>query len=189
MATEHDFSDRKFTALYMGVVTDNADPERVGRVRVRIPGVVEPESAWAFPLGWAAAGGSQRGTFAPPPKGAEVGVFFHQGDPDHPYYISGHPGRGEQPPEALEGTPAEATQLFVHETDRWRLIFDDRAGRELFQIVFKPTGDVIELDGAQLGLRIKATAAIVLESDGSVDIRGSSVTIQGRQVTRNGKAI
>lgn len=189
MPSEHDNQDRKFTALYMGVVVTNKDPNRAGAVRVRIPGVIDTASAWALPLGWPGAGGKQRGGFAPPPEGAEVGVFFHQGDPDHPYYFSGNPGRGEQPPEALEGTEAEATKLFVHETDNWRMIFDDRPSKEMMQIVFKPTGEVIEIDGKRLGIHIKATASVSIECDGAVDIRGSSVTIQGRHVVRNGKPI
>lgn len=189
MATEHDGQHRKFTALYMGVVTDTKDPEKLGRVRVAIPGVVEPESAWAFPLGWPGAGGKKRGFFAVPPEGSEVGVFFHQGDPDHPYYLAGHPGRGEAPDEMDEASVDEATKIQVFETSRYRMTVDDRGPKAQFELKDKVTGDIIELDGKELAIRIKATGGIRIEADGAIDIIGSSVRVQGRLVTPNGKPI
>ena len=79
--------------LYVGEVVDRADPEGLGRVRVRIPGLIEPASAWAFPLGTLGGGTDRRGFFAVPERGAEVGVLFHQGDVDHPFYLAGHWGK------------------------------------------------------------------------------------------------
>lgn len=187
MATEHDNADRKFTALYMGVVVDNKDPEMLGRVRVRIPGVIEPKSAWAFPLGWPGAGGKQKGWFDVPPTDAEVGVFFHMGDVDKPYYLCGHPGRGEAPPEVE--TPEDNELVKVHETKRWRFTLDERPGKAQLQLRDKKTGDVFEIDGVKLGVRIKATSALVLECDGAIDIKGSAVTINGRRLMPNGKPI
>lgn len=188
MANESDGGQRKYVGLYMGVVINNKDPEKLGRVRARIPGITET-SPWAFPLGWPGAGARKRGSFSPPPEGAEVGVFFHQGDIDHPHYLCGHPGRGEAPDEVDESTPEDAVKVHVHETERWRFTFDERPEKALLQLRDKKTGDVVEIDGAALGVRIKATSALVLECVGAVDIRGANVTINGRQVAKNTKPI
>ena len=51
MAGEFDTDDPRYTALYIGEVVDRDDPEGLGRVRLRIPGLVDPASSWAFPLG------------------------------------------------------------------------------------------------------------------------------------------
>ena len=48
--------DTRLLGLYVGYVTHRRDPERLGRVRVCIPGVLEPHSAWAWPLGTAGGG-------------------------------------------------------------------------------------------------------------------------------------
>src|SRR5215831_13124728 len=80
MAGEFDTDDPRYTALYIGHVVDRADPEGLGRVRVRIPGLVEPASAWAYPLGTLGGGSDRRGFFCVPEQGAEVGVLFCQGD-------------------------------------------------------------------------------------------------------------
>ena len=40
---------------YDGSVVDNRDPEGRHRVKIRVPGILEPESDWALP--WATIGG------------------------------------------------------------------------------------------------------------------------------------
>lgn len=82
--------------MYVGVVVARDDPEKLGRVRVRIPGLIEPASSWAYPMGMPGAGGgastSSRGMKWIPRLGAHVCVFFHQGHIDAPFYMPGNWG-------------------------------------------------------------------------------------------------
>ena len=64
--------DSRLLGMYVGYVTKRDDEEQLGRVRVCIPGVLEPESAWAWPLGTSGGGSKDRGFFAVPEEGAEV---------------------------------------------------------------------------------------------------------------------
>ena len=80
--------DSRLLGMYVGYVTKRDDEEQLGRVRVCIPGVLEPESAWAWPLGTSGGGSKDRGFFAVPEEGAEVAVFFNQGNVDAPYYLA-----------------------------------------------------------------------------------------------------
>jgi len=193
MSGEFDTSDPRYTALYIGQVVDRADPERLGRVRVRIPGLVEPASAWAFPLGTVGGGSDRRGFFAVPDAGAEVGVLFHQGDPDHPYYLCGHWGKPDgatEVPEPVRGlAAAEAPQVRAFETGRFLLVFDDRAGREALVIKDKRSGDHLELDGIAMGITIKATSALILKADGLVSIDATTLVLNGRLVLPGTKPI
>jgi uncharacterized protein involved in type VI secretion and phage assembly len=193
MAGEFDTHDPRYTALYIGQVADRTDPERLGRVRVRIPGLVEPASAWAFPLGTMGGGSAGRGFFAVPEVGAEVGVLFHQGDPDHPYYLSGHWGRpdgtSEVPAPARDLAAAETPQVRVFESRRFLLVFDDRGGREALLIKDKTSGDQIELDGHAMGITVKATSALLLQADGLISIESPTVQINGRLVLPSAKPI
>lgn len=193
MAGEFDTDDPRYTGLYLGQVVDRADPERLGRVRVRVPGLLEPASAWAFPLGTVGGGSDRRGFFAVPELGAEVGVLFHQGDPDHPFYLAAHWGRPddstELPEPARDLSPAETPQVRAFETARFLLVFDDRAGHEALVIRDKRSGDQIELDGASMGITIKATSALILKADGLVSIEGTAVQIAGRLVLPGTKPI
>lgn len=191
MAIDED--EVRYPGLYIGEVADRDDPEGLGRVRVRIPGLVEPSSAWAFPLGTLGGGSDRRGFFSVPEKGAEVGVLFHQGDVDHPYYLCGHWGKPDgqaEVPEPVRGLPKEeAPQIRAFETNRFLFVFDDREGKEALVVKDKTSGDQIEFDGAGMGITIKATSALLLKADGLVSIEGASVQINGRLVLPGPKPI
>ncbi len=189
MPNEHEGQHAKFLGLMTGVVVDVADPKKSGRVRINIPGIAEP-TGWARKLGGEGGGGKKRGSFGVPPVDSEVGCFFKMGDPDHPFYLAGWPGQGEAPEETEGDTSAEdAPKVFAHETERWRFVADDRPGKNKLSLTDKITGDVIEIDGAALAIRVQATSAIKMTCDGAIDIHGSSMTIMGRVVVPNGKPI
>jgi uncharacterized protein involved in type VI secretion and phage assembly len=193
MADELDLDGPRHLGLYIGYVVDRADPECVGRVRVRIPGLVEPASAWAFPLGTVGGGSDRRGFFAVPEVGAEVGILFHLGDVDHPYYLSGHwgkPGGATEIPTPAQGlSAAETPQVCAFETARFVLTFDDRAGHETLRIADKTSGDQIEFDGVGMGITIQATSALILKADGLVSIEGTTVVLNGRVVLPGSSSI
>ncbi|HEX7839683.1 MAG TPA: phage baseplate assembly protein V [Kofleriaceae bacterium] len=193
MTGEFDTHEPRYTGLYIGHVVDRADPEQLGRVRIRIPGLIEPASAWAFPLGTVGGGSDRRGFFAVPEVGAEVGVLFHQGDVDHPYYLCGHWGKPGGATEVLsparELSTEDVPQVRAFETRRFLLVFDDRAGKEALRIQDKASGDQIEFDGAAMGITVKATSALLLQADGLISIEGTTVVINGRLVLPGGGAI
>lgn len=190
MSNDHDDPHRKFTSIYEGPVIDNVDPKKLGRVRVRIPGICDDGSAWAMPLGMMGSGGPKLGGWTPPPIGAEVAVWFKMGDLDHPRYIAGFPGEGEAPDEVDDSTPEEAVQVpFVFNGRRFKIIIDERPGKARVALEDKKTGDMFEIDGVKLGLKLKSTAAMSIECDGALDIKASSVTINGRVLTPSAKPI
>lgn len=71
---------------YVGVVEDNQDPDKMGRVKVRVMDVfdeIEVEDIpWAMP--WKDLNGNE---FNTPDKGKVVMVVFDQGNPDSPEFI------------------------------------------------------------------------------------------------------
>lgn len=191
MGTEHDdHPDPRYCAMYTGVVVDNADPEQLGRARLRIPGIVETSTAWALPMGAPGGGAPQRGFWDPPDVGAEVSVWFKAGDVDHPYFLPGNWGRGEQPTAVTSAnSPAGATQIKTYETRRWSLTFDDRPGHALLQLKDKQTGDVIEIDGVGKGINIEGSAMVHIKAVGPVVIEGLAITLNGRPVVPGGGPI
>lgn len=189
MPSEHDDPHLKFLGLNVGQVTDNKDPKKLGRVKVNVPGIAEP-TGWAFPLGMAGAGGKKRGAWSPPPIGAEVAVFFKAGDPDHPYFLPGNVGEGEAPDEVDEASVEEAVMIpYVFNGARWKFIMDERPGKARIAIEDKKTGDKYEIDGVKLGLKLKSTAAMDIECDGALNIKASTVTINGRLLSPNNKPL
>jgi hypothetical protein len=137
--------------LYLGEVTNRDDPDGLGRVRVLIPAVCEPESAWAFPMGAPGAGTAERGHFEPPAVGANVMVQFLLGDVDHPYYMPGPWGD----PEGVSDVPiggvveeGENRQRAVTEDAEWLIARDSRSGddQKQFLIEHKDSGLHFELN-------------------------------------------
>jgi uncharacterized protein involved in type VI secretion and phage assembly len=193
MNDDFDVPDQRLLGLHIGHVVDRADPLQLGRVRVRIPGLIQDASAWAFPLGTLGGGSDRRGFFAVPEDGAEVGVLFQEGDVERPYYLAGHwgmPGGSTEIPSAARGLSREQTpQVRVLETRRFLLVFDDRAGHETLRIEDKLSHDQIEFDGTALGMTVKATSALILKADGLINIEGTTVVINGRLVLPGGGAI
>jgi uncharacterized protein involved in type VI secretion and phage assembly len=84
---------------YRGIVTDNQDPERRGRIRVQVPDVLaDLPSAWALPCVPYTDLGA--GSAAVPPIGTGVWVEFEQGDADLPVWVGSWWNSGDMPPDA-----------------------------------------------------------------------------------------
>ena len=195
MATFPDeFDTPPLHGIYDGTVVANDDPEKTGRVRARVPGLVE-QTAWAPPYGWPGAGNAKRGMFAPPALGSNVGVFFRGGDLDSPAYLCGPPGV----PDGVPDTPttpaaaavADAPSIPAYETETFEVFIQDfGVGRERKLVMRnKVNGDRIELDGQTNSMTLKATTSLSIEADGVIDLRGARVQIQGRIVLPFGNPI
>lgn len=82
-----DYRNRPAGAV-IGLVTNNADPDGMGRVKVKFPWLHdEVESHWARIAQIYAGGG--RGSFWLPEVGDEVVVVFDRDDPNQPYILGG----------------------------------------------------------------------------------------------------
>lgn len=87
--------------LLVGIVTDNQDPDGLGRVRVKCPTLTEDhESNWARMLG--AGAGKSRGFDCLPEIDDEVLVGFEHGDIHRPYILGGVWNGKDAPPEAVD---------------------------------------------------------------------------------------
>jgi hypothetical protein len=85
--------DRKYNGLYQGIVEDNEDPIKMGRLKIRVPAVFGdsskistkdlPWSIGMFPSG----GTDDRGFINIPEKNAYVFVQFIEGDPTTPVWM------------------------------------------------------------------------------------------------------
>ncbi len=174
--------DTRLLGLYVGFVTKRDDPEQLGRVKVCVPGVLEPESAWAWPLGTAGGGSKNRGLFAVPEAGAEVAVFFNQGDVDAPYYLAAHwgkPGGESEVPEEARKSPPDNRVLA---TETFRVELDESEGARKLKLTNRKTGDFLLFDAEENTVTLQATTALTLRATGAIALEGTHITIRGRVV-------
>jgi phage baseplate assembly protein V len=125
--------------IYRGHVSDNDDPQQLGRVLVAVPKVVKGEQ-WA-PVATLAAG-PNRGTWFVPAVGDEVIVAFEAGDPRRPVVLGSLWSEAARPPE----TDPERAMI---RTRALELLDDNGNG-----ITLDPGGIRIRTSGA---LRVQTT--------------------------------
>jgi hypothetical protein len=83
-----DWSVDRFFGKYEGVVTDAADPKKIGRIRAKVPAVLgeQVDSGWALPC-VPAGGGKERGMLFLPQVGDTVWIEFAAGDVSRPIWV------------------------------------------------------------------------------------------------------
>ena len=105
---------QRYYGKYRGMVVQNIDPHRRGRLQVQVPDVLGPAlSSWAMPcLPFA---GFQMGMYVVPPPNAGVWVEFERGDPDYPIWTGFYWGSTAETPAGAQPT-TPALPVFVLET-------------------------------------------------------------------------
>ncbi|MEE3717257.1 VgrG-related protein [Tumidithrix elongata RA019] len=89
--------------LLVGIVTNNVDPKKWGRVKVKFPTLTEDhESDWARVV--AVGAGATRGFDCLPEVNDEVLVAFEHGDIHRPYVIGGVWNGTDAPPETVDNS-------------------------------------------------------------------------------------
>lgn len=98
---------------YRGMVTDNKDPLKLGRVQVTVPAVPGMTANWAEPC--APYAGKQVGFYTIPPVGAKVWVEFEGGNPDFPIW-SGCFWQASEVPSEVATNAKDPSQVKVLKT-------------------------------------------------------------------------
>jgi len=111
--------------VHRAVVTNNQDPDQLGRVLVRAPGVIDAKDAlWARVA--VPRAGSGRGTWFIPDVDDEVLLAFEAGDLHRPYVIGSLWNGEHAPPEQMtSGNPVTS----IVSAAGSRITIDDRPGQ------------------------------------------------------------
>ena len=110
---------------YRGIVFNNQDPLRLGRIQAMIPEVLgEIPSGWASPC--TPYAGTLAGFYAVPLPGAGVWIEFEAGDISRPIWVGGWWATGELPPKAA-GVPAMTTAKVLRSDTGLTVVLDDAA--------------------------------------------------------------
>ena len=170
--------------LVRGTVSDNQDPEMLGRVKVKLPWLDEAYSSGWAPVMQLGAGPSS-GTFLLPAVDDEVLIGFEHGQVDRPIVIGGLFNKTDQPPNyaqyldngSVTGraiVSRQGHQLAMHDAR-------DESGITLGAVDDGGTTVVrIALDALDEKLVIRTKGAIELVADGEMTLRGSRVTVQSQ---------
>lgn len=158
--------------LVIGVVTDNQDPENLGRVKVKYPWL-SPDHASYWARVVSVGGGPKRGIEFLPEINDEVLVGFELGDIHYPYVLGGLWNGTDKPPkptkEAISGAVNKRT--IVSRTGL-EITLDDTSGAENILIQdFK--GNKILIDTAQNNITVLSQGNIEVQATGNIDVKAS----------------
>lgn len=133
--------EHRFYGKYRGLVVDNADPERLGRMRLRVPSVLGNEvvTGWALPC--APYGGMRdQGFLFVPEIGAGVWVEFEEGDLEFPIWVGtfwSRPGGESELPRPDGDVQDPPTQKIIKTVKGHTIQLEDAEGEEKIVIRHK----------------------------------------------------
>jgi uncharacterized protein involved in type VI secretion and phage assembly len=196
----------------IGIVTDNKDPSKLGRIKLKIPVLSDQDTTFWCPLVMLGAG-KNRGWFFIPEKDDEVLVMFEHGDLNRPLVIGALWNGKDKPPDKNPGgnprrvIKSRAGNKITFDDEKEQLIFEDGQQKGKITIDSKANkitiealeGDVcfqspkddmtivaktIELN-ATTNVEVHAGEAMAWGAGGSANLKSSGTTLSGAKVNTN----
>jgi phage protein D/phage baseplate assembly protein gpV len=164
--------------LVIGIVTNNKDPEELGRVKVTFPWLCDTdESAWARVVSPMAGAG--RGFFALPEIDDEVLVGFEHGDIHRPFVLGAlWNGRDMPPTNTAVGGDGKVNQRILKSRSGHTITLNDTAGSEEITIVDKTGNNKIVFDSPSNSINITVEGDLNMEARGKIRLKaGAEVEI------------
>lgn len=187
-------SGRAAPGVVRGLVSDNQDPEKLGRVKVRFPWLDENYSSTWAPVMQLGAG-PDSGTFFLPAVGDEVLVGFEHGRVDRPVVIGGLFNKTDKPPDYgtfLDDGAVTGRGIWSRNGHRITLHDADDLGGIILRAVDGQGGSVVSigLNANDEKLVVSSEGDIEVEALGDIRLKGANVTIQAdRELVLKGSTI
>jgi uncharacterized protein involved in type VI secretion and phage assembly len=196
----------KVNEALVGVVTDNKDPDKLGRVKIKFPVLSEQDTSHWAPMLMQGAG-KRRGWFFIPEVNDEVLVMFEQGDLNRPIVVAAMWNGKDKPSDKNSGgnprrvIKSRAGSRIVFDDEKDQLVIED--GKGVGRITFDAKANKITIEAlkgdvclqspagemkilaneakleAGAKLEINAGSTMAFGSGGSTKISGSSVVLAG----------
>jgi uncharacterized protein involved in type VI secretion and phage assembly len=185
----------------IGVVTDNKDPEKLGRVKIKIPILSDKDTTW-----WAQlvmlGGGKNRGWFFIPEVDDGVLVLFAHGDMESPIVIGALWGGKDKPPDKNPGgnprrvIKSRAGSKVTFDDEKNQLILEDGEGHG--RITFDAQANKVTIESLKGDVAIQAPQGEVLIKGADIEITagtnlevhaGSDMKYGGSTIKMNGSTV
>ncbi len=166
----------KIQGVVIGVVTNNEDPEGMGRIKVKFPWLSdEDESNWARVSSPMA--GKERGIYFLPEVDDEVLVIFEHGDMRFPYIIGSLWNGTDSPPASNDD--GNNNVRMIKSRSGHIISLNDEDGKEKIEIVDKSEANTIVIDTSENTITVTADKDITLSApQGTITLDGENVEIK-----------
>ena len=179
---EQEAMGSRIQGVVVGVVTNNEDPDLMGRVKVKFPWLSDAdESHWARIS--APMAGKERGVYFLPEIDDEVLVAFEHGDVRFPYVLGALWNGKEAPPAKNEDGKNNIRVIKSRSGHVIRL--NDEDGKEKIEIIDKSEKNSIIFDTAENTITIAADKDITLSaSQGTIKLDAQKIEIKSSADTK-----
>jgi len=151
----------------VGIVTNNSDPDGLGRVKVKFPTLPgNEESNWARLVSPMA--GEGRGFEFIPEVNDEVLVTFEHDDINRPFVLGALWNGKDKPPEAsnqLVSSTGKVEKRIIRSRSGHTITLDDTDNSEKISIVDKTEKNLIEIRSKHNSMEIKAGSKVEIYTD------------------------
>lgn len=175
--------ENRYYGKYRGFVSDNQDPDNLGRLKAKVPGLLkDQETGWALPCA-PYGGAAEQGLFAIPEVDAGVWIEFEGGNLAYPIWVGTWWSSSEVP----EGA-APDKKVFKTKAGN-KIILDDTRGSEIIELDDASGNNTVKLEDQALTLT-RGQNTVKLDDNGIELSRGSkSVKLTDTSVTINGSSL
>lgn len=172
----------RISGVVVGVVTNNEDPEKMGRVKVKFPWLSDAdESNWARVA--APTAGKDRGFYFLPEVDDEVLVAFEHGDPRFPYVVGALWNGTDTPP--ADNADGKNNVRVIKSRSGHVIRLTDEDGKEKIEIIDKSEKNSIVIDSSKNTLTITTDKDIVLSAaQGSIKLDAKEIEIKSSAATK-----
>jgi uncharacterized protein involved in type VI secretion and phage assembly len=160
----------RYFGKYRGIVTDNNDPKNLGRIKARVPEVLE-EVETGFALPCAPYAGDGMGLFAVPAAGAGVWIEFEAGDLSRPIWTGCWWGE-DQLPKDNKGRAATPPQKALRSEQGLMVTMND--DDKTIAISDENGSNMLEIKAQDGLITIIASTKTVIEAPQIELVRGAS---------------
>jgi uncharacterized protein involved in type VI secretion and phage assembly len=167
--------ENRIYGVVVGVVTNNQDPDSLGRVKVRFPWLSDDvESHWARIL--TPMAGEDRGIYFLPEVDDEVLIAFQHGDIHFPYILGSLWNGKDKPP--ANNSDGKNNIRIIKSRSGHIIRLDDTDGSEKIEIIDKSEKNSIVIDTSANTITIAADADITIQSSsGKLTLKGMGIEI------------
>lgn len=172
----------RVSGVVIGVVTNNQDPDSLGRVKVKFPWLSDvDESAWARIA--APMAGNERGFYFLPEVDDEVLVAFEHGDMRFPYVLGALWNGKDAPP--LTNSDGKNNVRIIKSRSGHVLKLNDEDGKETIEIIDKGQKNSIIIDTSKDTITITSNKDITLSAaQGTIKLDAQNVEIHSSSATK-----
>jgi uncharacterized protein involved in type VI secretion and phage assembly len=170
---------QKIQGVVIGLVTNNQDPEQLGRVKVKFPWLSDlDESHWAriaTPMA-----GKTGSFYCLPEVDDEVLVVFEQGDPRFPYILGVLWNGQDNPPDTNENKKNDVRLIRSRSGHEIRL--NDAQGEEKLEIIDKNGKNKLTFDTTSNTITITSDRDITLSApNGKIKLSAQAVKLESTE--------